>query len=191
MKGITPYQKSLIETWLLRAKIEPDKWTVYQALKSIEEIFPDTVLREEKCDCPHHELIGDCEKCGSKCSGQPLTEGDGKKCPYRNENCPKCYPKPQESNEKILDSMLRENLNNVYPQQESNKEEIKFKCCTWHEEEVKCTCKCHDEPSNKEEHKHFLIAEGKDIRCVGCSYRTKYEPSMTIGCGECGNNIKI
>lgn len=94
-----------------------------------------------------------------------------------------CEKEPQESNEKILDSMLRENIKNVYQQQESNKEEeerIKKRTERCLQTGVKYCYYC-EMPKN-----------GKGCKICKCHVKEPpKKPSMTIGCMECGNNIEI
>lgn len=71
MKGLTPYQKSVIETWLLRVKVEPEQWTVDQALKSIEETFSQPLIEGEG---------GDFTCCGSDEPGLLHQKGSDMPC---------------------------------------------------------------------------------------------------------------
>lgn len=157
-----------------------------QDLKDLRDLITEE-LGEEVCP---NKLVANCicSQC-YKMERQPLTEGEGeKKLPCKDVE--------------HLDKYCRF----CQPQQESNKEErkseefVEWQCSTcgrdWSVTTFKCPMCFKEEPSKKEEQRCGGLGcklpwQHPGACYQGVSQEPSKKPSMTIGCNECGNNIRI
>lgn len=180
----------------------------------------DTVLGEEKV-CPNKGIANCiCSQC-YKMTGQPLTEGEEKCTCFHTGKCkthgcnmiPHAGCKPQGTEEITTTptriGMLRQYLNEdrkctplvtnediifwlTGEKREPKKVEVSCPSCR-NEGVCKladCHCDCHEaQESNKEDEFSTEWMKGKSLSEL--SKEPSKKPSITIGCGECGNNIKI
>lgn len=180
--------------------------------------FIDTVLGEEKV-CPNKGIANCiCSQC-YKMTGQPLTEGEEwSSCDCLAIHKGEC--KSQETEEitttNIKIGMLRQYLNEdrkcthlvtnediIFWLTGEKREPKKVKiscpeCRGWEMCLIECICKCHKpQKSNKEECKTQPDCPGTFVSCPSFPHiyhedicESNFEKKI-VGCGECGNNIRI
>lgn len=163
----------------------------------------DTVLGDEKDDCvicepeltvPLGKTIPMCEKNESEILGQPLTEGEGEcekpECRARKA----IFTKENPAMEEVIQNTKWKDY--LKPQQESNKEECKNESGLCIPEDGLHFMECPSHYKNKEMPRCGGLGCKFPHQHPGACYQGERKepskkPSMTIGCMECGNNIRI